>query len=187
MFAPDDPQAVVDRLADPSTRIVSLTITEGGYLVNQVTGEFDADDPSIQADLSRRRRPRTVFGYVTAGLRPARARARAVHRHVCDNLPGNGDVAARMICAFARLKDPALADWMEERRLLPQLHGRPHHAGHRRGPTSSVLARIRRRGRLAGGVRAVHPVGPRGPLHRRAARRSRTSASSWSTTSCPTS
>ncbi|NUO34785.1 MAG: mannitol dehydrogenase family protein, partial [Dermatophilaceae bacterium] len=64
MFAPDDPQAVVDRLTDPRTRIVSLTITEGGYLVNQVTGEFDASDPSIRPDLEEGAVPRTVFGYV---------------------------------------------------------------------------------------------------------------------------
>ena len=68
MFAPDDPEAVVARLADPVTRIVSLTITEGGYLVNQVTGEFDASDPSIQADLAEGATPSTVFGYITAAL-----------------------------------------------------------------------------------------------------------------------
>ncbi|MCB1301259.1 MAG: mannitol dehydrogenase family protein, partial [Tetrasphaera sp.] len=45
LFAPDDPQAVLERLADPSTRIVSLTVTEGGYHVNQVTGEFDPNSP----------------------------------------------------------------------------------------------------------------------------------------------
>ena len=45
MFAPEDPAAVVDRLAGPQTRIVSTTITEGGYLVNQVTGEFDDRGP----------------------------------------------------------------------------------------------------------------------------------------------
>src|SRR4051794_17900453 len=52
LFAPDDPEAVLRLMADPRTRIVSLTITEGGYLVNQSTGEFDAPDPSIPADLA---------------------------------------------------------------------------------------------------------------------------------------
>ena len=76
LFAPDDPQAVVDRLADPRTRIVSLTITEGGYLVNQVTGEFDADDPAIRADLAEGAAPRTVFGYITAAPRAPPGRGR---------------------------------------------------------------------------------------------------------------
>jgi mannitol 2-dehydrogenase len=120
MFAPDDPQAVVDRLADPRTRIVSLTITEGGYLVNQVTGEFDADDPAIQADLAEGAVPRTVFGYIVAGLAARRAAGQTPFTVMsCDNLPGNGDVARRMMTAFARLKDPDLADWMDEHVAFP--------------------------------------------------------------------
>ncbi|MEO7446979.1 MAG: mannitol dehydrogenase family protein, partial [Humibacillus sp.] len=98
MFAPDDPQAVIDRLADPRTRIVSLTITEGGYLVNQVTGEFDADDPTIRADLVDGAVPRTVFGYVVAGLAARRAAGHTPFTVMsCDNLPGNGDVARTMM------------------------------------------------------------------------------------------
>ena len=120
MFAPDDPQAVVERLADPRTRIVSLTITEGGYLMNQVTGEFDAAAPSIQADLAQDAVPRTVFGYIVAALERRRATGeRPFTVMSCDNLPGNGDVARRMMTAFARLKDPALAGWMEEHVAFP--------------------------------------------------------------------
>jgi mannitol 2-dehydrogenase len=124
VFAPDDPQAVVDRLADDQTRIVSLTITEGGYLVNQVTGEFDADDPSIRADLvadfAAGAAPTTVFGFITAALDRRRTEGRAPFTVMsCDNLPDNGDVGKRMICAFARLKDPALADWMEAEVAFP--------------------------------------------------------------------
>ena len=124
MFAPDNPKAVVDRLADDQTRIVSLTITEGGYLVNQTTGEFDGSDPSIQADLTADfaggASPATVFGFITAGLDRRRTEGRAPFTVMsCDNLPDNGDVAKRMICAFARLKDPALADWMEAEVAFP--------------------------------------------------------------------
>ncbi len=120
VFAPDDPQGVVDRLADEQTRIVSLTITEGGYLVNQVTGEFDASDSSIQADLAEGATPSTVFGYITAALARRRDEGRAPFTVMsCDNLPDNGDVAKKMICAFARLKDPSLADWMETEVCFP--------------------------------------------------------------------
>ncbi|WP_347350558.1 mannitol dehydrogenase family protein [Intrasporangium sp.] len=120
LYAPDDPQAVVDRLADPRTRIVSLTITEGGYLVNQVTGEFDAADPSIQSDLAPGAVPSTAFGYIVAGLAARRAAGATPFTVMsCDNLPDNGDIARRMMTAFARLKDPGLADWMEQHVAFP--------------------------------------------------------------------
>lgn len=120
LFAPDDPQAVVDRLADPATKIVSTTITEGGYLVDQVTGEFKSDDPSIQHDLVPGATPSSVFGFIVAAL--AARRAAGVPPFTvqsCDNLPGNGDVAKKMIGAFAKLKDPELAAWMEENVAFP--------------------------------------------------------------------
>ena len=120
LFAPDDAETVLQRLAAPSTRIVSLTITEGGYHVNQATGEFDADDPSIQHDLQPGAVPSTAFGYVTEAL--ARRRADDVEPFTvmsCDNIQGNGEVAHKMIGAFARLKDPDLAGWIEEHVTFP--------------------------------------------------------------------
>ncbi|WP_380166439.1 mannitol dehydrogenase family protein [Jannaschia sp. R86511] len=113
LLAPDDPRAVLDQMADPAVRIVSLTITEGGYLVNQVTGEFDADDPSIAADLVPGATPSTAFGFVVAALARRRAEGTAPFTVLsCDNIPGNGDVTRRMLSAFARLVDPDLADWI---------------------------------------------------------------------------
>ena len=120
VFAPDDRESVVDRLADARTRIVSMTITEGGYLVNPETGAFDAENPAIAADLVAGAVPSTVFGYVVAALDRRRVEGREPFTVMsCDNLPGNGDVARRMMCAFARLKDPGLADWMEAHVAFP--------------------------------------------------------------------
>jgi len=113
LFAPDDPQVVLDRLVDPSTRIVSLTVTEGGYHVNQVTGEFDASDPVIAADVAGDGMPRSMFGFVVEAAKRRRDNGTEPFTVMsCDNLPGNGDVAKKMITSFARLKDPELADWM---------------------------------------------------------------------------
>jgi len=120
LFAPDDPEAVLELMADPGTRIVSLTITEGGYLVHPVTGEFDADEASIQEDLRAGSTPSTAFGFITEAL--SRRRERGVPPFTvmsCDNIPGNGDVAHKMISAFARLKDPELAVWMESEVSFP--------------------------------------------------------------------
>lgn len=120
LFAPDDPEAVLEVMADPGTRIVSLTITEGGYLVHPVTGDFDADDPAIQKDLQAGSAPSTAFGFIAEAL--SRRRQRSVPPFTvvsCDNIPGNGEVAHKMISAFARLKDPELADWLEREVSFP--------------------------------------------------------------------
>ena len=119
-YAPDDPEVVLRLLADPATRIVSLTITEGGYHVNQATGEFDADDPAIKQDLRAGAAPTTVFGLVTEAL--ARRRAQGIAPFTvmsCDNIPGNGEVARRMLGAFARLRDPGLGEWLETEVSFP--------------------------------------------------------------------
>jgi mannitol 2-dehydrogenase len=120
LFAPADPEAVLRRMVDPATRIVSLTITEGGYLVNQATGEFDSHDPSIQADLEDGAVPSTAFGFVIEAL--ARRRAAGVEPFTvmsCDNIAGNGEVAHKMMGAFARLKDADLAAWIEQHVSFP--------------------------------------------------------------------
>lgn len=120
LFAPDDPQAVIDVMAAPGTKIVSLTITEGGYLIDQVTGQFQADHPSIQPDLQPGAAPSTAFGFIVAALRARREAGMAPFTvQSCDNLPGNGEVARDTICAFARLMDPELADWIREKVAFP--------------------------------------------------------------------
>ncbi len=112
-LASDDPATVLDLMTAASTRIVSLTITEGGYLFHPSTGEFDAGAPSIQADLLPGAVPTTPFGFITEALRRRRDSGTVPFTVMsCDNIPGNGDVAKRMVTAFARLKDPDLADWM---------------------------------------------------------------------------
>jgi mannitol 2-dehydrogenase len=112
-FAPDDPEAAIEKMAAPTTRIVSLTVTEGGYNLDAVTGEFNASDEAVLADLRPGAAPRTVFGLVTEAL--ARRRARGVPAFTilsADNIQGNGHVSRRAFTAFARLRDPGLADWM---------------------------------------------------------------------------
>lgn len=120
LFAPDDPEAVLRQMTDPAIRIVSLTVTEGGYHVNQVTGEFDPSDPSLQADLAGDAPPTSAFGFVVEALRRRRAAGIAPFTVMsCDNLPGNGHVARKTITAFARLRDPELADWMDTAVAFP--------------------------------------------------------------------
>ncbi len=119
MFAPDDPEAVIEKLAGEATRIVSLTVTEGGYSIDQVTGEFDpAGD--VARDLERGATPRTTFGFVTEALRRRRERGLVPFTVMsCDNLQGNGHLSRQAFTAFARLRDLELGAWVEREVEFP--------------------------------------------------------------------
>jgi mannitol 2-dehydrogenase len=120
MIPPGETAAVLDRLADPATRIVTMTITEGGYFVDPATGRFDPGHPEIAADAASPREPRTVFGLVLAGLE--RRRAAGVPPFTvasCDNLPHNGDVTRNAVAGLAALRDGALADWVRAEVAFP--------------------------------------------------------------------
>lgn len=119
LFAPDDPEAVLRQLADPKTRIVSLTVTEGGYNNHPTTGKFDLTNEAVVADASAAV-PKTVFGFVIEGLRRRRATGIAPFTVMsCDNIQGNGHVAKAAFVAFARIADPELADWIETSVAFP--------------------------------------------------------------------
>ncbi|SDL19398.1 mannitol 2-dehydrogenase [Arthrobacter sp. ov407] len=120
LFAPHDPAAVIRKLADPATRIVSLSITEGGYSINGSTGEFDARTPDILHDLGPNTVPGSAFGLITAALAKRREQGTAPFTVMsCDNIQGNGDVARKALVSFARLKDPGLAGWISETVAFP--------------------------------------------------------------------
>ncbi len=120
LFAPDDPEAVIEKMAAPSTRIVSLTITEGGYNIHHVTGEFDAANPEVVRDLVPGAVPRTVFGLVTEALRRRWTRGLVPFTVMsCDNLQDNGHLARGAFTAFARLRDPELGEWVEREVRFP--------------------------------------------------------------------
>ncbi|MCK0172759.1 mannitol dehydrogenase family protein [Mycolicibacterium sp. F2034L] len=102
-FASDDREGVIELLAAPTTRIVTLTITEGGY-----------DVASLEDDAG------SVFGLVTAAL--GRRRDRGVPSPTivsCDNIEGNGEVARAAFTAFAERTDPELAEWITANTRFP--------------------------------------------------------------------
>ncbi|HEY8598494.1 MAG TPA: mannitol dehydrogenase family protein [Thermomicrobiales bacterium] len=120
VFAPADPGRALGLLIDPATRIVSLTITEGGYLIDDTTGLFDADNPAVRADLWATETPQTVFGYLCTALAARRAAGVAPFTVLsCDNLQGNGTVARNAVVSFARLRDERLAAWIEANVAFP--------------------------------------------------------------------
>jgi len=120
LFAPDDPEAVIEKMAAESTRIVSLTITEGGYNIHDATGEFDEASPDIIRDLEPGAVPRTTFGLITEALRRRWKRGLVPFTVMsCDNLQDNGRLTKRALTAFARLADPELGDWVEREVHFP--------------------------------------------------------------------
>jgi len=120
LFAPDDPEAVIEKLAAEATRIVSLTVTEGGYNINDVTGEFDAANPDVVHDLEPGATPRTTFGIITEALRRRRERELPPFTTMsCDNLQGNGHRSQMAFTAFARLREPELGDWVAREVKFP--------------------------------------------------------------------
>jgi mannitol 2-dehydrogenase len=120
LLAPDDPEAVIEKMAAESTRIVSLTVTEGGYAVDPVTGRFDAGDPGVVHDLRSGAAPTTAFGFVTEALVRRRDRGLLPFTVLsCDNVQHNGDVARRSFASFAALRDGDLGAWVEREVSFP--------------------------------------------------------------------
>ena len=112
-IAPADKAGLIAKLADPAIRIVSMTITEGGYFVNPATGAFDPAHPVIARDGAQPDDPATVFGFIVAGLKRRKAAGIAPFTILsCDNVPHNGAVTRNAVSGLARLSDPALADWI---------------------------------------------------------------------------
>jgi mannitol 2-dehydrogenase len=119
-LAPGDAPATIARLADPAIRIVSLTITEGGYFLDPASGRFNPNHPAIVADGQTPDNPKTVFGLIVAGLKVRRANGNAPFTVMsCDNIPGNGEVTHAAIHGLARLSDPAFADWIDANVAFP--------------------------------------------------------------------
>ena len=119
MIGPGETARILGALADPRIRIVSMTITEGGYYVAPDTGGFDARHPEIVADATAAE-PRTVFGLILAGLERRRAGGTPPFTVLsCDNLPHNGRVARAAVLGLARLRDPGLARWVEANVAFP--------------------------------------------------------------------
>ncbi len=112
-----DATAWLGYLADPDVRIVTLTVTEAGY-VRGAAGGLDTGHPDIQADVAALRGTAvaavmTTPGRLVAGLAARRAAGAGPLAVVsCDNLPENGAAAARVVTEFAALLDPTLADWI---------------------------------------------------------------------------
>jgi mannitol 2-dehydrogenase len=117
---PDDRKRLMATLIDPAIRIVSLTVTEGGYMIDPATGRFDPKHPALQRDVASPDDPTSVFGLILRGLKLRRDKGLAPYTVMsCDNVPHNGVVTRNAVAGLARLMDPALATWVEAHVSFP--------------------------------------------------------------------
>jgi len=121
LFAPVERDAVIEQLADPDVRIISMTVTEGGYRYDFDKDRFFSDHPDIVHDLEHPESPRTLFGFLwQAGRRRARLGDDGrVTLLSCDNVPHNGDVLRKAMLAFIELAEPGLKPWFEQAVTYP--------------------------------------------------------------------
>ena len=119
-FCPIDPQAIIQRIATPEIRIVSLTITEGGYFMDAASGTFDAAHLDIRHDAATPDSPVTVFGILLAGLRLRHERGHPPPTIMsCDNIPENGHVTRQALCGLAGLVSEELRGWIMDQVAFP--------------------------------------------------------------------
>jgi fructuronate reductase len=120
LVAPENPAAVLERLAHAHTRIVSLTITEKGYCHDPASGTLHHAHPDIAHDLRHAEAPRSAVGFIVHAMNLRRARGLGpVTLMSLDNLPGNGHVLQRLVLDFAARVDHTLADWIATACTVP--------------------------------------------------------------------
>ena len=117
---PFDVAALLAMLSRPAIRIVTLTVTEGGYCIDPATQKFDPRLPEIAYDGAHFDAPKSAFGLIAAGLKRRRAAGVAPFTvQSCDNIPGNGHVCQNAVAGVAELADPELAAWIRANVAFP--------------------------------------------------------------------
>jgi mannitol 2-dehydrogenase len=120
IYAGESSAALLDAIAQADVRIVSLTVTENGYCLSPATRKFDPEHPQIRADLATPDAPHSAIGIIVESYR---RRMQAGHRAFtalsCDNIQHNGNVLRAAVLTLARLRDPALEDWIQRHAAFP--------------------------------------------------------------------
>jgi mannitol 2-dehydrogenase len=120
LYAPANPEAVLQRMTATECTIISLTVTEGGYFIEDASGRFLADHADIRHDLDHPGAPRTWLGYVAEAAARRMQLGRGPFTVLsCDNLQANGAIARQALLAFAAMRSEGLECWMEEHVAFP--------------------------------------------------------------------
>ena len=120
LYAPENPMRVIEKMARPDVKIISLTITEGGYNYNEATGEFNFENTAIQHDLENPQAPKTIFGYLTQALKMRKEKGlKGITIQSCDNIQGNGHMIEKMLLSYVKVAEPTLVSWIKENVSFP--------------------------------------------------------------------
>lgn len=120
LVGPENPADLVEVMADPAIKIVSMTVTEKGYCHDPSTGNLNLKNPDVQHDLDNLAAPKSAIGYLVAALKARKEAGVASFTAMsCDNLPNNGEVLEKALLQFARQVSPELAQWVEQNTTFP--------------------------------------------------------------------
>lgn len=113
-------QEFYDQLLNDNIKIVSLTVTEGGYFMNN-DAKLDLNNEKVQYDIANPTTPRTVFGLVCKALLQRKAEGRSPFTILsCDNIPHNGHVTRDIVLELAdQMFGLELKEWIAERGAFP--------------------------------------------------------------------
>ncbi|MEJ1223913.1 mannitol dehydrogenase family protein [Sediminicola sp. 1XM1-17] len=119
-YGPENPMAAIERMAQPDIQIISLTVAEDGYHLNEITGEFDMNHPEVEEDTKNKFSPKTVFGYLTQvfNLRKKRGLPGCTVLS-CDNIQSNGDTIKSAFFNYVSNTEPDLLPWLKENTTFP--------------------------------------------------------------------
>ena len=118
-FIEVDNKLLVESLTNENIKIVSLTITEGGYYIDSY-GNFNIQNEEIQADIKNPDSPNTAFGILIKALKIRKEKGLAPFTLLtCDNIAHNGDVLKNVVVKLSAAIDPALSEYIEKNVAFP--------------------------------------------------------------------
>ncbi|WP_308993920.1 mannitol dehydrogenase family protein [Mariniflexile litorale] len=119
-FGPENPLAVIEKMASPDIEIISLTIAEDEYHLNGITGVFDMNHPVANEETKNPFKPKTVFGYLTQAFKLRKLRNLPGCTILsCDNMKSNGETMKHLLLDYVSKTEPGLLDWISENTTFP--------------------------------------------------------------------
>jgi len=112
LYGPEDTTAIVEAIANGDTKLISFTITEGGYNVDDEARRFIWENEAVRDDLAPSSAPKTIFGFLARGLQKRRLSNQGVVLLSCDNIQHNGDILRFALLSFLEKYDQELREWV---------------------------------------------------------------------------